>query len=140
MTPIPKEGDICNLSNYRPISVLPVFARYLKKQHIHRCMITWKITRSCINNNMKFVLKSLFFILVLSIFYTQAILHFLQYLYKHIDFGNSVFSLFLDFQKAFDCVNHQILLSKVNTYVVRGIVLDWFHLYLTNREQLCIYK
>ena len=41
---------------------------------------------------------------------TPAILHFLQYLYKHIDSGNIVFSLFLDFGKAFDCVNHEILL------------------------------
>ena len=43
---------------------------------------------------------------------TQAIFHFLQYLYKHIDSDNIVFSLFLDFCKASDCVNHEILLSK----------------------------
>ena len=55
---------------------------------------------------------------------TQAILHFLQYLYKHIDSGNVVFSLFLDFRKAFDCVNPEILLSKLNTCGVRGVALD----------------
>ena len=66
---------------------------------------------------------------------SQAILHFLQYLYKHIDSGNVVFSLFLDFRKAFDCVNHEILLSKLNTCGVRGIALVWFRSYLTNREQ-----
>ena len=65
----------------------------------------------------------------------QAILHFLQYLYKHIDSGNIVFSLFLDFRMAFDCVNHAILLSKLNTCGVRGVSLDWFRSYLTNREQ-----
>ena len=63
---------------------------------------------------------------------TQAILHFLQYLYKHINSGNIVFSLFLDFREAFDCVNHEILLSKLNTCGVRGIALDWFRSYLTN--------
>ena len=56
-------------------------------------------------------------------------------MYKHIDSGNIVFSLFLDFRKAFDCVNHEILLSKFNTYGVRGIALDWLSSYLTNREQ-----
>ena len=56
-------------------------------------------------------------------------------MYKHIDSGNIVFSLFLDFRKAFDSVNHEILLSKLNTCGVRGIALDWFRSYLTNREQ-----
>ena len=60
VTTMPKEGDKCNLSNYRPISVLPVFSKVFEKVAcMHSCMITWKITRSCINNNMDFVLKSL---------------------------------------------------------------------------------
>ena len=56
---------------------------------------------------------------------TPAISHFLQYLYKHVYSGNVVFSLFLDFRDAFDCVNHEIMLSKLNTYGIWGITLDW---------------
>jgi hypothetical protein len=44
-------------------------------------------------------------------------------------------SLFLDFSKAFDTVNHHILLSKLSKYGIRGIPLEWFTNYLNNRQQ-----
>ena len=94
-------------------------------------MITWKTTISCISNNMALVLK----IVLLMPFYIS----YNTCIYKHIDSGNVVLSLLLGFRKAFDCVDHNILLSKLNTYGVRGITWDWFRLYLTNREQyVCI--
>ena len=51
-----------------------------------------------------------------------------------IDSGNVVFALFLDFRKAFDCVNLEILQSKLNNCGVHGIILDRLRSYLTNRE------
>ena len=52
-------------------------------------------------------------------------------------FENKMFiiGLFLDLSKAFDCVNHQILIKKMKHYGIRGIVLDWFSSYLQDRVQ-----
>jgi hypothetical protein len=45
--------------------------------------------------------------------------------------------LFLDFKKAFYSVNHNILLSKLELYGIRGTSLKWFRSYFSNRKQIC---
>ena len=48
--------------------------------------------------------------------------------------------MFLDFQRVFDTVNHDILISKLNHFGVRGLFLDWFKSYFTNRQQKTLIK
>ena len=55
---------------------------------------------------------------------------------KALDNKEFACGVFLDFQKAFDTVNHEILLAKLNHYSIRGIALDLVKSYLTNRMQL----
>ena len=53
----------------------------------------------------------------------------------NLDKGLCVLGLFLDFSKAFDMVDHNVLLSKLSLFGVYGVPLDWFRSYLSNRSQ-----
>ena len=64
-----------------------------------------------------------------------ALLDVTDSIYENIDQGNYGVGIYIDLQKAFDTVNHDILLYKLFNYGVRGIVHDWFKSYLTNRQQ-----
>ena len=52
-----------------------------------------------------------------------------------LDNGNFACDVFIDLQKAFDTVNRNILLSKLNHYGIKGVVFNWFKSYLSDRTQ-----
>ena len=52
-----------------------------------------------------------------------------------MDANKIPFSIFLDVSKAFDILDHNVLLSKLDYYGIKDTALDWFKSYLTNRTQ-----
>ena len=63
---------------------------------------------------------------------THALLDVLNYIYTALDEGKYVFGIYIDLKKAFDTVNHNILLTKLKYYGIRGLALKWFTSYLNN--------
>ena len=65
----------------------------------------------------------------------HALLSMTQQIRNTIDKGNIAIGVFVDFQKAFDTVNHEIILRKLEHYGIRGIANKWFSSYLAKRQQ-----
>ena len=64
-----------------------------------------------------------------------ALLYCINKITKAIDNGKFACSIFIDLKKAFDTVDHEILLSKLDFYGVLGKVNSWFRSFLSNRSQ-----
>ena len=66
---------------------------------------------------------------------SMAILTFVEKIKESLDNCNFSIGLFLDFSKAFDMIDHDILLEKLNIFGIRGLCLSWIKSYLTNRKE-----
>jgi hypothetical protein len=71
---------------------------------------------------------------------TLALVKLVDNISSAINNNEFVLGLFLDFKKAFDTINHKILLDKLFKYGIRGIALEWITDYLSNRSQFVCYN
>jgi len=126
VVPLHKGGDSADMGNYRPVSVLHILSKILEK-HVHRQLYSYLESRNIlIDNQFGFRYRRST---------CQAVLRHTEFIYGGLDDGDIVFSMYLDFKKAFDTVDHEILLRKLHHYGVRGLANDWFRSYLANRSQ-----
>ena len=65
----------------------------------------------------------------------HALISLTENIRKNLDEGNIGCGIFVDLQKAFDTVEHDILLSKLEHYVICGLANEWFKAYLSNKKQ-----
>ena len=131
IVPIFKTGDPYDISNYRPISLLPCFSKLLEK------IVYIRLYKFLERNN---------------IFYEHqygfrpnhstdhALIDFYDTVCNALHSKKFTIGLFLDLSKAFDVMDHSILLSKLRRYGIRGIPYSWFHDYLSNRNHCTLYK
>ena len=129
--PLFKSGDPLLFNNFRPVSLLCVLSKVFEK-----------VMYSRLNNfleQQKILIKNQFAFRKYHSSY-MALMIMMDEIIKALNNDDCVVGIFLDFSKAFDTVNHDILLDKLCHYGVRDNALDWFRSYLSGRRQFVTYN
>lgn len=131
VTPIYKKGSKDAPGNYRPISVLPVIGKIFEKIVNKQLMDFLEVNNMLEPHQYGFRKK----------YSTKlSVVNLCNALLKSLDEGKITLGIFIDFQKAFDTINHDILIRKLSHYGIRGTALQWFANYLFNRFQFVKYR
>ena len=129
--PLHKGGSTEELNNFRPISLLSIFDKIIEKLMHVRLYSFFEDHQIFCKNQFGFKKKSNC---------SHSLIEITEKIKESIDNGKFGCGIFIDLKKAFDTVNHQILLLKLEHYGVRGAPLKWFESYLTNRKQYVFYN
>jgi exonuclease III len=124
--PLYKKGDKKELCNYRPISLLPNFSKVIEKVIYKRLSQHLHINNILVDEQFGFRKGSST---------EMATFQFLNKVLTSLDEKSYVGSLLCDLQKAFDCVNHDILLEKLKFYGISGAGMKLMSSYLEDRYQ-----
>lgn len=124
--PLHKSGKQNNTSNYRPISLISNIAKVFEKI-IHKRIYSFAIKHKIFADNQYGFLKNRST--------KDAFVKLTSKIYNNLDNSKPTIATFLDLAKAFDTVNHEILIKKLQIYGIRGNALDLIKSYLTNRKQ-----
>ena len=124
--PIHKHGSKSKVENYRPISLLSVISKVFEKALSNRILNFFD--RNSVLHASQFGFRK-------NHNTTHATLDLLTEVYDNIENDKVSCLIALDLKKAFDTVNHQILLNKLDHYGIRGLCYNIIHSYLENRTQ-----
>ena len=126
VVPIFKDGNSKLCDNYRPITIVSTLAKVLDK------IVATKLYNHLDINKLIYKFQ---FGFQKNLSTENNLLHLTNYITKSINSGKYCIGIFLDLRKAFDVVNHDILLKKLAYLGVKDIELKWFSSYLSNRQQ-----
>ena len=124
--PIYKKDDKEKCANYRPISLLPNLSKLFEKVMYAR--LEHFLKTSDILYKFQFGFRK-------EHSTNHALLSIVEEIRHSLDKKMYTCGVFIDLEKAFDTVNHKILLSKLYHYGIRGVANSWFSSYLSNRYQ-----
>ena len=131
ISPIFKKENPHITDNYRPISLLPVVSKIFEKVAFKQVYDYFCDKKLLYKSQYGFRKKHS----------TElAGLEVNDIIMKNLDNGKLPVSIFLDLSKAFDTIDHQILIHKLKYYGICGSSLNWFQSYLTNRKQYVQFK
>ena len=126
IVPIFKRGDSRTPSNYRPISILPYLSKIFEKIIYFR--LAYHLAVNEILSPYQFGFRK-------NISTVDALIHFTEMIYDALNNKNCCLNVLVDYSRAFDTINHAILLRKLERYGVRGSALEMIRSYLKNRQQ-----
>ena len=124
--PIHKSGNEADINNFRPISILPTLSKILEKS------ITDRIIKY---SNRYSLLAPEQFGFQSGLSTVDAVSKFIEYVYDALNRRETTISVFIDMKKAFDTINHTILLGKLKIYGIRDVPLRLLCSYLSDRLQ-----
>jgi hypothetical protein len=124
--PLHKGGDSTVPDNYRPISLLPNISKIYEK--IASIRLTHFLETNNLLSNRQFGFRKNHSTL-------HPLTHFVNNISEALNKKKHCISIFCDLRKAFDTVDHDILIKKLFQIGVRGTAHSWFRSYLSNRKQ-----
>ena len=126
VTPLPKAGNSTDVSNLRPVSLLPLMSKLIEKIVHNRIYIFCELNNILDEKQGGFRPKH-------STCSTTS--YFINDIYTAMNNNEILIATYIDAVKAFDTVNHEILLKKAAKYGIKGNVFLWLKNYLTDRYQ-----
>ena len=129
VTPVFKKGEADSVNNYRPISILPITMKLFEKI-VHEQVSNFLDINNILNpsqSGFRYGHST-----------DTAVICVSDFILDELAKGRYVGAVLVDLKKAFDTVDHKILLKKVFCYGVRDVSFDWFESYLSEREQCSV--